>query len=215
MHKSWAACDCHHFRIQLTKKTLDHPCKPELFKHKKECVFQMNKQTKKPNRLSLIPSTKRHCCSHLEGLVSNPNENCLPKIQTSWKHVLVGGFNLSESYISQTGSFPQVGVKIRNIWNHHLVFEQKNYVTLTSPPPKPPWPANGCPQLHCMPNTRDSPCKQKNNWSSPYKRPNETNSAFPSQKPGSYFFGRSKNSEANSLPQKKIHTLIWGSKKTW
>ena len=23
--------------------------------------------------------------------------------------------------ISQMGSFPQVGVKIKNIWNHHLV----------------------------------------------------------------------------------------------
>ena len=28
--------------------------------------------------------------------------------------------------ISQNGNFPQVGVKIKNIWNHHLVFtEQK------------------------------------------------------------------------------------------
>ena len=34
---------------------------------------------------------------------------------------LVGGFNPSEKYACQIGSFPQVGVKIKNIWNHHLV----------------------------------------------------------------------------------------------
>ena len=36
---------------------------------------------------------------------------------------LVGGFNPSERYYSsQIGSFPQIGVKIKHIWNHHLVF---------------------------------------------------------------------------------------------
>ena len=35
---------------------------------------------------------------------------------------LVGGFNPIENYISQIGSFPQVGVNIKNLWNHHLVF---------------------------------------------------------------------------------------------
>ena len=34
---------------------------------------------------------------------------------------LVGGFNPPEKYARQIGSFPQVGVKIKNIWNHHLV----------------------------------------------------------------------------------------------
>ena len=34
---------------------------------------------------------------------------------------LVGGFNPSEKYARQIGSFPQVGMKIKNIWNHHLV----------------------------------------------------------------------------------------------
>ena len=33
---------------------------------------------------------------------------------------LVGGFNPPEN-ISQIGSFPQVGMKIKNIWNHHLI----------------------------------------------------------------------------------------------
>ena len=33
---------------------------------------------------------------------------------------LVGGFNPKN--ICQNGSFPQVGVKINNIWNHHLVY---------------------------------------------------------------------------------------------
>ena len=35
---------------------------------------------------------------------------------------LVGGFNPFEKYISQIGWFPQVGMKIKNIWNHHPVF---------------------------------------------------------------------------------------------
>ena len=34
---------------------------------------------------------------------------------------LVGGFNLFEKYARQIGSFPQVRVKIKNVWNHHLV----------------------------------------------------------------------------------------------
>ena len=34
---------------------------------------------------------------------------------------LVGGFNLSEKYARQIGLFPQVGMKIKNIWNHQPV----------------------------------------------------------------------------------------------
>ena len=33
----------------------------------------------------------------------------------------VGGFNPSEKYARQIGSFPQVGMKIKNIWNHHPI----------------------------------------------------------------------------------------------
>ena len=43
---------------------------------------------------------------------------------------LVGGFNPSEEYqnISRIGSFPQVGMKIKNIWNHHVeIKSQKSY----------------------------------------------------------------------------------------
>ena len=34
---------------------------------------------------------------------------------------LFGGFNPSEKYARQNGNLPQIGVKIKNIWNHHLV----------------------------------------------------------------------------------------------
>ena len=35
-------------------------------------------------------------------------------------HILVGGWtNPFEEYARQIGSFPQVGVNIKNIWNHH------------------------------------------------------------------------------------------------
>ena len=40
---------------------------------------------------------------------------------------LVGGFNPSEKYhCSQIASFPRVGVKIKNIWNHHPVMSVFN-----------------------------------------------------------------------------------------
>ena len=35
---------------------------------------------------------------------------------------LVGGFNPSEKYARQIGSFLQIGMNIKNIWNHHLDF---------------------------------------------------------------------------------------------
>ena len=38
------------------------------------------------------------------------------------EYLLVGGFNPSEKYDRQIGSFPQVGVKTKNIWNHHPVY---------------------------------------------------------------------------------------------
>ena len=38
-----------------------------------------------------------------------------------WKSWLVGGFNPFEKYERQIGNLPQIGVKIKNIRNHHLV----------------------------------------------------------------------------------------------
>ena len=41
--------------------------------------------------------------------------------KTSWgasSGWLVGGFNPSEKYARQIGSFPQIGVKMKNIWNN-------------------------------------------------------------------------------------------------
>ena len=38
---------------------------------------------------------------------------------------LVGGFNPFEKYARQIGSFPQVGLKIKNIWNHHPILFNK------------------------------------------------------------------------------------------
>ena len=40
------------------------------------------------------------------------------------KQYLVGGWtNPSEKYARQIGSFPQVGVKKKHIWNHQLVLD--------------------------------------------------------------------------------------------
>ena len=42
---------------------------------------------------------------------------------------LVGGFDPIEKYACQIGSFPQVGMNIRNIWNHHHDLRQlKKYM---------------------------------------------------------------------------------------
>ena len=38
------------------------------------------------------------------------------------KKTLVGGFNPFEN-ISQIGNLPQIGVKIKDVWNHHLDFD--------------------------------------------------------------------------------------------
>ena len=57
---------------------------------------------------------------------------------------LVGGWtNPFEKYARQNGSFPQVGVKIKNIWNHHLVdgvflFVEKKISKKTWHAPHPP-----------------------------------------------------------------------------
>ena len=45
---------------------------------------------------------------------------------------LVGGFNSTLlKNISQIGSFPQVGLKIKNVWNHHLAIHE--IASLTPP----------------------------------------------------------------------------------
>ena len=41
---------------------------------------------------------------------------------------LVGGFNKTEKYAYQIGSFPQVGITIKNRWNHQLVTCLCNYI---------------------------------------------------------------------------------------
>ena len=48
---------------------------------------------------------------------------------------LVGGFNPSEN-ISQIGSFPQVGLKRKNIWNHQLIHYQHFSISLYSTLPE-------------------------------------------------------------------------------
>ena len=42
----------------------------------------------------------------------------LPKVKNS---SLVGGFNPVEKYARQNGNHPQIGVKIKHIWNHQGV----------------------------------------------------------------------------------------------
>ena len=43
---------------------------------------------------------------------------------------LVGGWTTHLKNISQIGNLPQVGVKIKNVWNHHLVIFHALFVGL-------------------------------------------------------------------------------------
>ncbi len=45
---------------------------------------------------------------------------------------LVGGFNPSEKYARQIGNLPQRGVKIENVWNHHLDYLLKTGIIVLS-----------------------------------------------------------------------------------
>ena len=44
-------------------------------------------------------------------------------LRKKWKPFLVGGWATHLKNMSQNGNLPQIGVKIKNIWNHHLVLE--------------------------------------------------------------------------------------------
>ena len=74
---------------------------------------------------------------------------------TFYSH-LVGGFNPSEKYISQIESFPQVGMKIKNSWNHrlaiHLFFNCSSIKLLTLPGKNSPrLPLGHAPPTCCFP----------------------------------------------------------------
>ena len=42
---------------------------------------------------------------------------------SQWHNFLVGAFNPFQNIIRQSVNLPQIGVNIKNIWNHHLVFK--------------------------------------------------------------------------------------------
>ena len=52
--------------------------------------------------------------------------------------LLVGGFNPSEKYARQIGNLPQVGMNIKHIWNHHLVYNISFLESFSMEPPISP-----------------------------------------------------------------------------
>ena len=56
-----------------------------------------------------------------DGLKKSYNEN---KIWASW----CGGFNPEKNMLVKLDHFPQVGVKIKNTWNHHLPSDKLTYL---------------------------------------------------------------------------------------
>ena len=55
--------------------------------------------------------------------------------KSSHGHLLVGGWTNPFENFSQIGNLPQIGVKIKSIWNHHLVYswlQNSNVVSLSS-----------------------------------------------------------------------------------
>ena len=47
-------------------------------------------------------------------------------IQENNNNLLVGGFNPSEKHYSQIEAFTQIRVKIKHVWNQHVVFATTN-----------------------------------------------------------------------------------------
>ena len=94
--------------------------------------------------MSVYKHSWRKCPSTVP-LSNDPNLN-YAKLYCKWiaserfhtntptiNYSLVGGFNHLKN-ISQIGSFPQVGVKMKNIWNHHPVVLVSPNIFQISPP---------------------------------------------------------------------------------
>ena len=75
-------------------------------------------QKSKPNpiiQLGSLDSLHRNSCSWC--LEERQQNRCLVASYSSWWFFT----NPSEKYARQIGSFPRIGVKIKNVWNHQLV----------------------------------------------------------------------------------------------
>ena len=90
-------------------------------------LFLFKKKSPNPsksNRSTLNLGTENTKASKEEVSANNPINylNCLfgGKKQKHLESLVGGWTNPSEKYACQTGWFPQIGVKIKNIWNHHL-----------------------------------------------------------------------------------------------
>ena len=58
---------------------------------------------------------------HVNGMVPCWNPQLFSKVKIMKPSTLVGGWtNPSEKYARQIGNLPLIGVKIKNLWNHHL-----------------------------------------------------------------------------------------------
>ena len=76
------------------------------------------------------PTWRFFCTSYLKAIYPSSNIHNIP-LTPKWisSHLsqtfplqlfLVGGFNPSEKYDRQNGNLPQIGMKIKHVWNHHL-----------------------------------------------------------------------------------------------
>ena len=80
----------------------------------------MQKNARSINGKSLWPDTLR--CFFM--VLKTPAGYDL--IQENNNNLLVGGFNPSEKHYSQIEAVPQVEVKTKHDWNHHVVFATTN-----------------------------------------------------------------------------------------
>ena len=89
-------------------------------------VTQVMKSTIQPDLTVSQNGHKMYLCSTGS---TDPNILATQRDLISWikmfHHFPVGG-SIHLKNISQIGPFPQVGVKIKHIWNHHPVFLGKN-----------------------------------------------------------------------------------------
>ena len=71
--------------------------------------------------------------------ISSKSDQILSSNSEDINSHLVGGFNPFEKYDRQNGNLPQIGVKIKNIWNHHPVIQQTPEPKANQVPSEQPW----------------------------------------------------------------------------
>ena len=103
-------------KILSPKKTMTFPLLDDLLLPKRVSLFRMSPWPKKHENELKLSCGVRPTNRSSKDTDSKLSQSGIKNLKT-W---LVGGFNRKRKNTSQIGSFPQIGVNIKNVWNHHL-----------------------------------------------------------------------------------------------